>query len=138
MKVLNELLGYWVCPEGARAEVYQTKKQGRHFYTRCDCCGLNQGTGKTRQQSIFDTAEFLNRDAVVIPSGVVVGAVVNDSEQPKTPANESEQQKTDFDPQQMKAEQAQSVQPEKSGGAFKAILPLAILGLAIGAGAWMN
>lgn len=138
MKVINELLGYWTCPEGAKAEVYQTKKQGRHFYTRCDCCGLNQGTGKTRQQSIFDTAEFLNRDAVVIPSGVVVGAVVNDSEQPKTPASESEQPKADFDPQQMKAEQAQERPTNNGKGILKTIAPFAVLALAVGAGAWMN
>lgn len=79
----NEIIGYWTCPEGGKAEVTQTKKRGRHFNTRCDCCGFNQGTGAPRQQKIWDQAEFLPGVTVVRPSNVT-------ETQAKPPVNEPE------------------------------------------------
>ena len=66
----NQVIGYWTCQEGGKAEVFQTKKRGRHFYTRCTCCGFQQGTGANRQQKIYDEAEFLSGVTVVKPSNV--------------------------------------------------------------------
>lgn len=128
----NEVLGHWTCEQGGRAEVMQTKKRGRHFYTRCDCCGLNQGTGQKRQQRIFDEAEFSDRAALVIPSNVEVGNVIPDKSEP-VPKPEP----ADFDPTEPEPESEPSGVTSGAVG-FKKFIPGAVLLLAAGVGVWMN
>lgn len=136
----NELLGHVTCPQGGRAEVRQTKKAGRHFYTSCECCGLNQGAGQARQQHIYDNAEFLQGVTVVRPSNVTETAKpVNDPE-PVKPAEASEPESKgqlepvgDFDPA---ATEPESNNAPASRGLVR-FLPGVILLAAAGVGAWM-
>ena len=129
----NQLLGHWKCERGGNAEVYQTKKRGSHFYTRCECCGLNQGTGAGRQQDIYDNAVFLPGLTVVKPTNVgEQKAKVIESDSPgdtgKLPPPR------DFDP-------AVDVPPEPQEPEKKAsgvLLPLSIFIAAVGAGLWIS
>lgn len=134
----NPLLGYWTCPRGARAEVYQTKKKGRHFYTRCLCCGLGQGTGEKLQQDIWDHAEFIDKSVVVRPSNVAIDALPVNEEVKKVehekPAPKPEPV-GDFDPSAEPVKPVQAV-PEKSG--FVRFVPGLVLLVAVGVGAWLN
>ncbi|WP_444884853.1 hypothetical protein [Microbulbifer sp. PSTR4-B] len=66
----NPVIGHWQCPEGSKAEVRQAAKRGRHFYTSCDCCGVNMGAGAARQTKIWREAEFLQGADVFKPSNV--------------------------------------------------------------------
>lgn len=138
MKPKNEKLGTWKCSAGGTADVFQTKKLGRHFYTHCACCGLNQGTGAARQQKIFDEAVFINPSAVLVPSNVKVGNVVS-SVPPELEKPESVKQSApaqDFNPNEPVEQVAQSApaQPFPTGKLFAGVVLL----LAAGAGAWMN
>ncbi len=133
----NQKIGTWTCEQGGDAEVFQTVKRGRHFYTRCECCGLNQGTGVKRQQRIFDEAKFLDKSAVFIPSGVSAsGGVVIEQE----PVKKSGAPVLDFDPNEKAPEeivQSAPVQPADKPG-FARFLPGVILLAAAGVGLWMN
>jgi hypothetical protein len=133
----NQLLGYWVCDQGARAEVRQTKKQGRHFYTRCDCCGLNQGTGKKRQQLIYDNTEFIPGVTVTRPAGVEEKSLSVVADQPeKTEKTETELlTDSDFNPNEPEETERPQV---AENGLKKAIVPGVIFLLAVGAGIWMQ
>ncbi|WP_444959534.1 hypothetical protein [Microbulbifer sp. VVAC002] len=66
----NPVIGSWQCPEGGTAVVRQASKRGRHFYTQCDCCGVNMGTGAARQTKIWREAEFQAGADVFKPSNV--------------------------------------------------------------------
>jgi hypothetical protein len=134
----NQKIASWVCERGGQADVYQTVKRGRHFYTRCDCCGLNQGTGAARQQQIFDEAVFLDRSAVAVPSGVsAAGAKVVEQEPVKKPAAESVNPGpgADFDPSAIVESGEQEQEKPRSALRF---LPAVALLVAAGAGLWMN
>ena len=140
IKPSNEKIGTWVCSNGGVADVYQTIKAGRHFYTRCNCCGLVQGTGKALQQRIYDNAKFIDKGAIAVPTGVDIGAFLDaevgrEIEQPKAPVNDDKQQNAavDFDPNEI--EQSEPVRGE-SGGILKKIAPFAVVAAAIGAGIW--
>lgn len=129
----NQLLGHWTCERGGNAEVYQTKKRGSHFYTRCECCGLNQGTGAGRQQDIYDKAIFVPGVTVVKPSNVGESGknIINDS--PKVEP-EKLPPPGDFDPTVVDPEQAKEPEKKASG----VWLPLSIFVAAVGAGIWMG
>jgi hypothetical protein len=133
----NQKIASWVCERGGQADVYQTVKRGRHFYTRCDCCGLNQGTGSARQQQIFDEAVFIDKGTIVVPSGVSVsGAKVVDLDAVKKIEGEGLGRGAgDFDP----SEAVDSVEPapEKPRSALR-FFPVVVLLAAAGAGLWMN
>ena len=139
----NQLLGHWVCDLGGQAEVYQTKKKGDHFYTRCQCCGLVQGTGAQRQQKIYSEAKFISGVTVRVPANVDANAAkaapVNE------PEPEQEQAKpavSDFDPSEKPSEEQSEVTETEPGvnrlGVAAKALPLLVLGIAAGVGAWMN
>lgn len=135
----NPILGYWTCERGGKAEVFQTLKKGRHFYTRCSCCGLNQGTGIARQQAIFDEMALFEGVTIARPSGVVdktdPGRVVNDP--PKITHEKKQDPKVDldFDPAIQDPDDEKNVEPEKKQGSV--LVPLAIFCAAVGAGLWM-
>lgn len=138
----NPQLGYWTCERGGKADVYQTLKKGRHFYTKCSCCGLNQGTGTARQQAIFDEAEFFQEVTIARPSGVVdkadPGAVVNDPPKVEHKPKQKPEPKAapDFDPTLPVDEPVQVIDEPKKG--FARFLPGVILLVAAGVGAWMG
>lgn len=129
----NALLGYWTCERGGRAEVRQTKKQGRHFYTKCDCCGLNQGTGAKRQQEIWDSAEFVDKSVVARPLNVVIDAVAVNEPAPKVEAPKVDPV-GDFNPT---AEPVVSPPSEQKNG-FVKFVPGLVLLAAAGVGAWLS
>lgn len=131
MREQNPLLGHWQCPEGGRAEVYQTKKAGRHFYTRCACCGLMQGTGAALQQRIFDQAVFLPAVAVVAPSNVVMdkSRVVEVEPVVTKPA-------LDFDPSEPVPDERVEAATEKPR--FDFLVPLGAFLVAGAAALWMH
>lgn len=132
MRAVNQKIGVWTCERGGVADVFQTVKRGRHFYTKCECCGLNQGTGAGRQQQIYDEAQFIDSAAIVIPSGVVAGGAKVIEQKPEPEKIEDE----DFDP----SEPVQGETKQKavaSGGGFRRFLPGVILLAAAGVGAWM-
>ncbi|WP_045827158.1 hypothetical protein [Teredinibacter turnerae] len=132
----NKLLGHWTCPEGGKAEVYQTKKRGRHFYTRCDCCGLQQGTGASRQQKIYNEAEFIPGVEYSLPSNVKADQKPTQEEKPAKAAV-----LPDFDPNEAKESEpeGEAVTEQASGnGRLMWALGLVGMGLAAGVGAWMN
>lgn len=128
----NQLLGHWKCERGGNAEVFQTKKRGSHFYTRCDCCGLNQGTGAGRQQDIYDNAVFLSGVTVVKPSNVsdTPGQKVIEHEPVRV-----EPVTRDFDPA-IDIQDEPVEEPEKKTGGV--LLPLSIFFAAVGAGLWLS
>ncbi|WP_019603217.1 hypothetical protein [Teredinibacter turnerae] len=133
MKEPNELLGYWTCPQGGRAEVFQTKKRGNHFYTRCKCCGLNQGTGAERQQRIYDEAQFKPEVTFKVPSNVKPESDSEVHEVREVKALES-----DFDPTaEPEVSEPEPARPIISGGA-KTGLALLAFSAAVGVAAWMN
>lgn len=131
----NILLGHWTCERGGRAEVRQTKKAGRHFYTHCECCGLNQGTGAKRQQEIYDGAEFIAGVTVVRPSSVNEKAARVVDDQPKKEPEKIGAPVRDFDPT-LKADEPE-VEPASSKG-FSAFIPGLIFVVAAGVGIWMG
>lgn len=140
----NPLLGHWQCERGGTASVRQTTKKGRHFYTNCECCGLNQGTGEDRQQAIWDEAKFIPGTSFVKPANV------SDTKQ-KAPVNEPEPapepekleqtkraEPSDFDPTQSEPESETESEPsEPKAWKGKAFAGIALI-LAAGVGAWMN
>lgn len=65
------VIGHWTCEEGGQAEVTQTRRIGKFFNTRCDCCGFSQATGKARQQKIYNTAVWVSGAVVDLPKGIV-------------------------------------------------------------------
>ncbi|TVZ37678.1 hypothetical protein P886_2021 [Alteromonadaceae bacterium 2753L.S.0a.02] len=137
----NKLLGHWTCPEGGKADVYQTKKRGRHFYTRCDCCGLQQGTGASRQQKIYNEAEFI--PGVDFPLPANVSADKKPASQPVTekPAEPAKATLPDFDPNEAKESEPESeavTEPASGNGGLMLALGLVGMGLAAGVGAWMS
>lgn len=134
LKPINEVLGTWTCSAGGEAQVFQTKKQGKHFYTRCDCCGLNQGTGKARQQSIWDNAKFIDKSSLAVPSCVDVGGFIEFEQPGRKEDTKQPEQSSDFDPSEMKTEQVQ--QPQKS--TISKLAPFLVVAAAIGVGAWMG
>lgn len=136
----NPKLGTVRCPAGNTADVYQTRKRGRHFYTRCDCCGLMQGTGKQRQQFIWDNADFqtdAHRPSNVTESPESQGEVVDQpAAEPKPEASEPA---GDFDPTAESEPEPESTEPEPTSGGAKAGLVAVGLTLLAGAvGVWMN
>lgn len=134
MKPANPKIGVWTCEQGGTAEVFQTVKRGRHFYTKCECCGLNQGTGAGRQQRIFNEAKFIDRAAIAIPSGVTVGGgnVIDQ------PAKGQERIALDFDPTEPAPQSEAESEPTKAGAGFKRFLPGVLFIAAAGVGLWMN
>lgn len=133
MKSANPKIGVWKCERGGVAEVFQTVKRGRHFYTKCDCCGLNQGTGVGRQQQIFDEAEFFDRAAIVIPSGVTAGGAKVIESSPVEPEKIAD----DFDPSRPVPEEEKSA-PVEQGGGIKRFIPGLVFLTAAGVGLWMS
>ena len=131
MKTVNQKIGTWECERGGLADVFQTVKRGRHFYTKCECCGLNQGTGAGRQQQIFDEAQFIDKTSVVIPSGVTVGGarVIESAPEPK-------KIELDFDPAQPVESESKAVQV-KERSIVRFVPAIAFLAAA-GVGLWMS
>ncbi|WP_127455164.1 hypothetical protein [Streptomyces sp. B29(2018)] len=80
-KPQNPVIGHWQCPIGGRAIVRQATKRGRHFYTQCDCCGVQMGTAAQRQTKIWQEAEFSP------PDGVTVYKPNNVNDEHQAPAN---------------------------------------------------
>lgn len=134
----NQVLGHWRCEQGGTAEVKQTRKRGNHFYTNCDCCGLNQGTGQKRQQRIWDEAKFLTGVTVVRPTNVTIqsGAIASESEKVSEPVGEVQSEAvSDYTPAPSGAPEV----VERSGGFNKAkLFGGLVLLAAAGVGAWMN
>lgn len=139
----NPQLGYWTCERGGKAEVYQTLKKGRHFYTKCSCCGLNQGTGTARQQAIFDEVELFAEVTIARPSGVVdkadPGAVVNDPPKVEHKPRQKPVPKVepDFDPT-LPADEPVAVEPEPEKKSSGVLLALSVFAAAVGVGVWMG
>jgi hypothetical protein len=136
----NQKIGTWKCERSGVADVFQTVKRGRHFYTRCDCCGLNQGTGSARQQQIFNEAQFIDKSAVVIPSGVSMAAKVIEHEPVKPEPAKLEDKRpgnADFNPKEMPADEPVKAPADKKPG-FMRFLPGVILLAAAGVGVWMS
>lgn len=133
------LLGYITCPEGEKAEVRQTSKRGAHFYTRCTCCGLMQGTGDKVQQKIWDNAEWLPGAVFSRPSRVVdrgrvpvvsvesVEPVATIEQKPSEPESVEEYELGDFESE---IEQTQGEPIESGGGVKKGLLALGVTVLA--------
>lgn len=156
MATKNEVIGHWTCSLGGRAEVTQTKKAGRHFNTRCDCCGFSQATGAKRQQLIWDQAQFIAGKTVAKPSNVsdskqsepVVTQPESEQEtnaeqeyKPKSePEPEQEATLGDYVPLSKREEVTEEVTeqvPEGSGVGGKLMAGAAFC-LALGVGIWMN
>lgn len=138
----NVLLGYITCPKGSRAEVRQTIKKGRHFYTNCgkECCGLVQGTGAVIQQDIYDNAEFLPGVTIVKPANVVeksepVGEPKRIEAAPESEpeAKPKREPQSDFDPVESEVEAV----PSEPRGLVR-FVPGIVLLVAAGVGVWMG
>lgn len=137
----NPKLGTVRCPAGGVADVYQTRKRGRHFYTRCECCGLMQGTGQKRQQYIWDNAEFL--------PGVTVHKPANVEDAGKGEPEQTGGEQTggklaysapepDFDPAEEPEEPGQEGENENKRPIRTGLAALGVTLLAVGAGLWMS
>lgn len=143
----NPVLGAIQCPMGNEAQVYQTKKRGRHFYTRCKCCGLQQGTGAERQTDIWSRAKFIADVTVVKPSNVTDSGPtpVNEPEPASEPkAAESGQASLsgatqgDFDPNAEPEDSGEREQTAGGSGWRKAAAAVGITTVAAGIGWWMS
>ena len=140
----NELLGHWKCPGGGDAEVYQTKKRGRHFYTKCECCGLQQGTKPGRQQKIWDEAKFIDGVTRVRPSNVIdrgdniiENTPEDSSEVSKVESEPQPKVESDFDPNESEPAQ-QQVSDEKPRGYSRFLIAGGIFLGSLVAGLWMG
>lgn len=126
------------------AEVYQTKKRGNHFYTKCDCCGLNQGTGASRQQEIWDKATITPGLTIVKPSNVteksepVTEKPALEAAKPSEPEpKKASEAKADFDPSE--PEKPSEPEPERAGSSLNGkLIAGAVFIIAAGLGAWMT
>ena len=127
----NPIVGYWKCERGGRASVTQTRKRGRHFNTSCDCCGFVQGTGKARQQDIWDNAEFEPGLTVACPSNV-------SSDKAKSKPKPEPKEATDFNPNESESteESTELVEAETSGRGK--LVAGALLLLSAGVGLWLG
>lgn len=135
----NPKLGTVGCPAGGVADVYQTRKRGKHFYTRCECCGLLQGTGQKRQQFIWDNAEFLPGVTVHKPANVDdTGKGEAEPEAAQEPESAPEPA-SDFDPAAEPEPVNQELEQEQSGSGIKTgLAAVGVTLLAVGAGLWMS
>lgn len=120
------------------AAVRQTKKKGNHFYTQCDCCGLNQGTGAVRQQAIYDKAEFTPGVTFARPSNVVEKSkqVSEASVAPALEAKAQSEPEPDFNPNE--PEPVSEPEPKSSGGLSAKLIAGAVFVVAAGVGLWMT
>lgn len=104
----NPVIGRWECPAGGdMAAVFQTKRRGRHFYTKCTCCGTNQGQEAKRQQRIWEEAQWLPDAVVVRPSNVKDNgqALAGQVEQSRQNQERDQRQAPDQERDQVPAEQ---------------------------------
>lgn len=132
------LLGHIECQMGERAEVRQTSKRGAHFYTRCDCCGLMQGTGAKVQQKIWDKAEWLPGAVYSRPSNVTdkglepvaaIEVVPAIEQKPVEREGVEEYELGDFESE---IEESQNEPAESGEGVKKGLLALGVTVLAAG------
>ncbi|WP_339074924.1 hypothetical protein [Teredinibacter turnerae] len=132
----EKTVGHIQCAAGNRAEVRQAVRRGNHFYTVCDCCGTNQGTGKARQQWIWDNAEFIAGATVKKPINVTdEKPVVSESSVESEPV-QIEAGTGDFDPAEpVETESAPAVKTGETGMGSK-LVGVGLL-LASGLGAWL-
>ena len=141
-KEARPAVGTWRCPMGGNALVYQTVKKGNHFYTHCSCCGLVQGTGQSRQQRIWDEAEFYKKADVVRPANVAIDVKPESEPSPSEPPTAEatpDNGLKDFDPSEPESEpESEKQAAPQAGGALKKLLPFGILFLAGAIGSWIN
>jgi|GEM_PF-3541057 len=127
----NPVVGYWECGRGGRAAVTQTRRSGRHFNTQCDCCGFIQGTGKARQQDIWDNAEFLPAVTVRCPSNVT-------ADKPKAEPKPKIEESTDFNPSESEPTEESTELTEVTNGGNGKLVAGALLLLSAGVGLWLG
>lgn len=117
---MSQVIGKYTCPVGgAEAQIQQGNRKGKHFITRCECCGFNQGTGKARQQRIWDEAEWIG-ETPEPPVNVTV--TKSEGSRPKT---ETEPDR-DFEPDLDLVEREE--QPKKSK---KGLVALVVAGVGV-------
>ncbi len=134
----NPILGKIKCELGSYAEVRQTIKRGRHFYTDCECCGKNQGTKQKRQQKIWDEAEFLEGAVVVKPSNVTDTVKPTQSEVVSEPEGQVQAESDDdFNPN-ADLETADEDAPASGSKIKKAAAAVGVVLLGVGGGLWLS
>ena len=126
-------LGEVVCPVGGQvAYVYKARGRRQTLYSRCECCGCNQGNGPAFQRALsqFVPVGSINRGAIGQQTGAA--PVTEPKPEPKeagaTPVTEPTREPApdDFDPD------AEPVQEPKKPGRVGLLLTL----LAAGAGVY--
>lgn len=118
-----------ICDEGVK--VMQAKRSGGHLYTRCEC-GLNQSSGKKRQQWVWDNALWLDvKPTPPVNVDASKPSMVGESE----PAPVVPDDDADFVPELEPEVELEPVR--KRGRGFGAVLAaaLAVAGVALVAGA---
>ncbi len=137
----NEIIGTWQCGGGGTADVMQTKRRGKHLYTNCACCGLNQGTGAAFQTRLWNESTFKPGATVIKPSNVTddkpgqsvksepepVGGAVTESESP----NDDEE----YSPQAIDEKETET-ETGGGGSAFGLLAGLVLVGSGIGGYLW--
>lgn len=118
---MSEVIGRYTCPVGGeRGTIQQTNRKGKHFATRCTCCGFNQGTAAKWQQWLWNNAEWVG-ETPEPPINVTLG------ERVKEPEPESQ---ADFDPETEMHETETETKPKaKSTGKKLAVAGLATVGI---------
>ena len=133
---MNEVLGSIPCDCGRNADVMQTKRAGKHLYSRCADCGLDQRTGAKVQTRLWLETEWRNGVKPPRPSNV--------SESATKPATETATEKPssggafeDFEPDTLAAEKATNeATKNKPKGRFGVVAGGLLIITALGAAIW--
>lgn len=141
----NPVIGHWQCTEGGKAEVRQAAKRGRHFYTQCECCGVQMGTGAARQTKIWNEAEFLPGVNVIKPGNVTdegqgesLPAVREAAEPKPEPAKGGDGEAGGRWKPGMGEPEETETETEQPSGNRGPLVALGVALAALGAGVWMS
>lgn len=141
----NPKIGTVKCFMGGTADVYQTKRKGKHLYMVCDCCGVNQGTKQKFQQYIWDNVDLLPSIKNITKPSNVVERDTKEGEllpaQPETTEvpTETVTESTEFNPDAEPVDDSGSDVIEcKSSGIKKVFLGAGLALLSAGVGVWMS
>ncbi len=135
----NPKLGSIKCALGNQADVYQTTKRGSHFYTRCECCGLMQGTKAQIQQHIWDNTEWVEGVERRQPSNVNATQSEPVSELAPPPAKREPVVDDDFDPNaEPVGDEPEPEHGSGSSGLRKGLMALGAMVLGVGGGMWLS
>ncbi|MBE0507793.1 MAG: hypothetical protein IBX50_13965 [Marinospirillum sp.] len=133
MSINNPVLGVCECPEcGGQASVMQSKRRGRHLYTNCSSCGLDQRTGAEVQNRLWHGTEWKTGVDPMHhrPSSVVDGWKPKPQAEPQ-PSVAPAEPMPDWSPDDPADQQESAVKPKSGAGRALVALGLTVATVAL-------